>query len=125
MLHILRRIAKTLKQENASPDGRGGTPSCAPAQLSEEEDFRLAIASQFFDAGWYLARYPDVAATGLDPLTHFLRLGIAEGRDPGPFLILNGIWRITLMWLSQRINPLVHYFQSGAAEGRDPNPARF
>ena len=48
--------------------------------MSEVEDLWLALASQFFDAGWYLARYPDVAAAGLDPLTHFPRFGIAEGR---------------------------------------------
>jgi Galactosyltransferase len=87
------------------------------------EDLRLALASQFFDAGWYLARYPDVAAAGLDPLTHFLRFGIAEGRDPGP--LFDAKWYLAN-------NPdvaaagtiaLVHYFQSGAAEGREPNPS--
>lgn len=36
----------------------------------------------FFDPGWYQGRYPDVAEQV--PLDHFLRHGMAEGRDPGP-----------------------------------------
>jgi hypothetical protein len=123
LLHILRRIAKILKQQDASPNGRGGTPTRAPAQLSEEEDVRLAIASQFFEAGWYLARYPDVAAAGLDPLAHFLRFGIAEGRDPGPLFDTKWYLANNPDVAVAGINPLVHYFEFGAAEGRDPNPA--
>lgn len=33
-----------------------------------------------FNPETYLARYPDVAAAGVDPLLHYLRHGIAEGR---------------------------------------------
>jgi hypothetical protein len=122
LLHILERIVKTLKQEEVSPNGRGGTPFRALSQ-SSEEDVRLSIASQFFEAGWYLARYPDVAAAGLDPLTHFLRFGIAEGRDPGPLFDTKWYLANNPDVAVAGINPLVHYFQFGAAEGRDPNPA--
>jgi glycosyltransferase involved in cell wall biosynthesis/peptidoglycan/xylan/chitin deacetylase (PgdA/CDA1 family)/SAM-dependent methyltransferase len=38
-----------------------------------------------FDAEWYLARNPDVAANGQDPLEHYLAHGVAERRDPNPF----------------------------------------
>jgi glycosyltransferase involved in cell wall biosynthesis len=34
----------------------------------------------FFDAGEYLAMYPDVVDAGIDPLEHFIRHGIFEGR---------------------------------------------
>jgi hypothetical protein len=40
--------------------------------------------SAFFDAAWYLAQYPDVAAAGVDPAEHYLQSGASEGRDPGP-----------------------------------------
>jgi hypothetical protein len=33
-----------------------------------------------FDGDAYLRRYPDVAAEGMDPLDHFLRHGLVEGR---------------------------------------------
>ena len=37
-----------------------------------------------FDSNWYVKRYPDVAASKVDPLMHFVRYGAAEGRDPSP-----------------------------------------
>ena len=51
LLHRLRRIVKSLEQEEASHIGRGGTTSRGSAPLLEEENLGLAIASQFFDAG--------------------------------------------------------------------------
>ena len=121
LLHNLRLMVKSLEQGQAS--SRGVTPSHAPAQLSQAEDLHLAIASQFFDAGWYLARYPDVAAAGLDPLTHFLRFGVAEGRDPGPLFDFKWYLAKNPDVAAAGMVPLVHYFQIGAAEGRDPNPS--
>lgn len=35
-----------------------------------------------FDAAWYLAQYPDVAASGIDPHQHYLSNGKQEGRLP-------------------------------------------
>ena len=102
-------MSKVLNRDK--PRSRGGTPSHAPAQLSEAEDLHLAIASQFFDAGWYSARYPDVAAAGLDPLTHFLRFGIAEGRDPGPLFDAKWYLANNPDVAAAGIIPLVHYFQ--------------
>lgn len=37
-----------------------------------------------FDTKWYLSQYPDVAASGLNPLVHYLRHGRDEGRFPRP-----------------------------------------
>lgn len=37
-----------------------------------------------FDAGWYLQRYPDVAASGMDALEHYTTAGRDEGRLPLP-----------------------------------------
>lgn len=38
----------------------------------------------FFDSDWYLAKYGDVAKSGMNPLDHYIRFGAAEGRDPSP-----------------------------------------
>ncbi len=35
-----------------------------------------------FDAGFYLAQYPDVAEAGVDPFEHYLLYGYREGRNP-------------------------------------------
>lgn len=74
-----------------------------------------------FDAGWYQARYPDIAAAGLVPLQHFIRHGLAERRDPNRFF--DGAWycqRYPDVY-ADGIHPLLHYLQTGAAELRDPN----
>jgi hypothetical protein len=40
----------------------------------------VVLNSGFFDARWYLETYPDVAASGLSPATHFARYGQWLGR---------------------------------------------
>ena len=45
---------------------------------------RDAIPSSKLDAAWYLKRCPDVAAAGLNPLLHYLKYGMAEGRETRP-----------------------------------------
>jgi hypothetical protein len=50
--------------------------------LSREEFERQLIERNcLFDSAIYLARYPDVREAGVDPLTHFIRHGIDEGRS--------------------------------------------
>ena len=76
----------------------------------------------FFDADWYLQRYPDVLTGDLAPISHFIRRGLGELRDPNPFFDSN--------WYIEHypdvsvggIHPLLHYLQSGAAELRNPHP---
>jgi hypothetical protein len=41
-----------------------------------------------FDTGDYLAANPDVAAAGVNPLLHYLALGIHEGRSSHA----DGVW---------------------------------
>ncbi len=80
------------------------------------------VLSGFFDAPWYLSRYPDVVAAGLDPLRHFMVHGAAEARDPNRWF--------DSAWYAEHypdvgtsgVNPLLHYLQSGAAELRNPHP---
>lgn len=59
--------------------------SLAPQSLwesSPENALAVALAaSREIDCADYLDRYPDVAITGIDPLQHFARHGIHEGRS--------------------------------------------
>ncbi len=41
-----------------------------------------AKAPRGFDAAWYLQKYPDVAASGMDPYQHYVLAGRSEGRQP-------------------------------------------
>ncbi len=54
------------------------------SRLRERKAYRLIASSGYFDAEWYRSHYPDVRLAGMDPLTHFLRKGANEGREPGP-----------------------------------------
>ena len=42
-----------------------------------QKDVRQDLA---FETAYYVQAYPDVAASGLNPLTHFVLVGKAEGR---------------------------------------------
>jgi GT2 family glycosyltransferase/glycosyltransferase involved in cell wall biosynthesis len=78
--------------------------------------------SSFFDADWYPSRYPDVAASGTDPMHHFVHYGAAENRDPNRFF--DSVWYLAhypdVAHSGQ--HPLLHYLQMGAAELRNPHP---
>jgi hypothetical protein len=75
-----------------------------------------------FDPAFYLRKYPDVAAAGVNPLCHYLKHGAAELRQPHPlfdpcfYLDRNPDVR------RAGVNPLVHYVLHGAAEDRKPLP---
>src|ERR1700761_6444765 len=97
-----------------------------PASSATADDKReaeiMASLEGFFDADWYRARYPDVAASDLDPLQHFIRHGAAEKRDPNRFF--DTAWYVEHYpdVAASGLNPLLHYAQAGAAELRNPHP---
>jgi Methyltransferase domain len=90
--------------------GRGAAPLPEAALLS---------TSQLFDSRWYLKTYPDVAAAGIDPAMHYLSVGAAEGRDPGPRFSTQAYLRRYSDVAVTGENPLLHYLRSGTNEGRD------
>jgi hypothetical protein len=51
-----------------------------------------------FESANYLERYPDVAASGQDPWTHFINYGAFEGRDPYKRVTSRSV-RLTAMWV--------------------------
>ena len=81
--------------------------------------------SELFDARWYVKQYPDVTAARFDPLTHYIKFGAHEGRDPNP--LFDTDWYLTYYpdVASAKMNPLFHYIEYGsrAEEGRDPHPS--
>ena len=48
-------------------------------------DAALIRAHELFDAGWYIASHPELAATGADPVLHYVVHGAAAGAAPGPY----------------------------------------
>lgn len=79
---------------------------------------RSIMKDVFFSNNWYVNNYTDVAVSGMDPMTHYLKHGAVEGRDPCSFFS-------TLQYLIENpdvaasgMNPLSHYILHGASEGR-------
>jgi glycosyltransferase involved in cell wall biosynthesis len=52
------------------------------AYRATPEGVSTATSRGAVDAKWYLAQYPDVAASGMDPVEHYELFGRHEGRDP-------------------------------------------
>ncbi len=74
-----------------------------------------------FDAAFYLATNPDVAAAGVDPVEHWRTTGWREGRDPNAAFDT----RFYVAGLAEPLSgldPLEHFDAIGRAEGRHPAP---
>lgn len=90
---------------------------------SEKQDLSDVVTKyNLLDKDWYLSVNPDVAQAQVDPVDHYLRDGIAEGRSPHPLF-----WAAYYLDRYQDIqasgiDPLFHYIFYGGAERRSPHP---
>ena len=76
-----------------------------------------------FDREFYLARYPDVAKSGVDPYQHFIQYGWKEGRNPNLVFDTKFYLRTNLDVARSGMNPLEHFMKYGWREARDPSAA--
>lgn len=85
-----------------------------PASLERRE----IEASGLFDARWYLAQAPEAAASGLDPLDHYLTIGGPAGLSPGPDF--DAAWYVSRYndVAAHQIDPLLHFLRFGRNSGR-------
>lgn len=112
-VHRLSALFRHLRKEG------GGRYDGLPGRLRLWLDARRLRASPLFDTPWYRDTYPDVAMSGGDPARHYLRHGVADGRDPGPeFGTLAYLERYPDVAAAGQ-NPLLHYLRRGASEGRE------
>jgi len=82
-----------------------------------------SISARGFDANYYRMLYPDVAAAGVDPASHYDTNGWHEGRNPSALFSTSGYLNAYGDVRAANINPLDHYHQSGWHERRDPSGA--
>jgi len=80
----------------------------------------LDLVAAAFDDRFYLAENPDVAASGLDPVAHFVEAGWREGRDPTPWFSVSDYLELNPDVAASGMHPFVHYLQAGRQEGRTP-----
>ena len=52
--------------------------------LFDTDPLTVIRDSALFDPEWYLARYPDVARSGMEPAAHFHFIGSGLGRPSAP-----------------------------------------
>jgi GT2 family glycosyltransferase/glycosyltransferase involved in cell wall biosynthesis len=105
------------------PDAGDRAGTANDDALSDTLDARTAEELRnFFDAEWYLTKYPDLRLAKIDPLSHYIRYGAAEGRDPNRYF--DSAWYAARYpdVASSGYAPLMHYLAGGAAQLRHPHP---
>jgi ADP-heptose:LPS heptosyltransferase/GT2 family glycosyltransferase len=81
------------------------------------KEFDLLSQSGLFDANYYLAMNPDVAALRIDPLLHYLEKGAKEGRKPSAQFDIGFYLEQCRSIGEAPANPLLHYLTVGAGRG--------
>jgi len=89
--------------------------------VASRDDRDLIEASGYFDAGWYLRRYPQLQDTRVEALDHYWREGRFTGHDPGPDFSQSGYAR-QLGEAAAPEDALVHVLRGGESTGIDPLP---
>lgn len=108
-------IARAAYMERGPAPGADTHPAAETFDLPA--DAELVRLSGLFNAEWYLATYPDIAAAGYDPLWHYLQHGWREHRQPGPLFNAQLYLKRHPELADQRISPIVHYLKGDAARG--------
>ena len=102
---------------------RAPAPPVKPSRLpwalrrEEERNRRQGI----FDGAFYLEKYPDVRAAGLDPLRHYVEYGAAEGRKPHRLFDPAYYLRQRPEARAAGVDPLVDFLEGGATFA-NPHP---
>lgn len=82
---------------------------------------RIIRKSGLFDADWYVRQNSDVIASGQDPLTHYVKHGASEMRDPSPLFDTRAYVSQFKSFDPKALNPLCHYLLVGERLGATPN----
>ena len=79
------------------------------------------LSTGLFDGDWYTRAYPEIAASGADPLRHYLLRGAAEGRKP-QLLFEPAFYASRYISPKDSVHPLVHYVEQGQRDDAQPHP---
>ena len=81
---------------------------------------RVRRYRKWISPAFYLARNPDVARAGVDPVAHYLQYGWREGRDPTAWFSTRYYLDVNRDVALADIEPLQHYLTFGWKEGKNP-----
>ncbi|MGQ3017959.1 hypothetical protein [Phenylobacterium sp.] len=118
-----------LRRDDVAPAGWSYQPAAAAPAPADPQSATETIAApprdatydliaEAFDRRFYLAENPDVAQSGVDPLTHFLESGWREARDPTPWFSVADYLELNPDVAASGMHPFAHYLQAGRQEGR-------
>lgn len=74
---------------------------------------RLGLFDGLFDRVFYLKKYPDLAAAGVNPIFHYLSYGAVEGRKPHPLFDADYYLRRNPQARDSE-SPILHFLERGA-----------
>lgn len=74
--------------------------------------------SELFDVKYYIFTYPDIRKVGIDPIRHYIKYGVQEGRNPSSGFDTKFYLDSNPDIKEAKINPLAHYILYGRDEGR-------
>ncbi len=94
---------------------RGQSKEVFKTRWRERRERRLITRAELFDTFWYTRVYPDVSASGLKPFRHFLRIGVWQGRDPGPLFSTQQYLAKHPWLIGTSVNPVMHFLEERGA----------
>lgn len=80
--------------------------------------YEIISNSNEFNKEWYLNNYPEVKKFPIDPILHYIIIGIKKNYNPNPEFSSKGYIKLNFQGLNEYINPFVHYILHGKLEGR-------
>jgi hypothetical protein len=95
------------------------TPSGIAGMFRAWPYLRAIVA--LFDRDFYLRKYPDVAAAGVNPLRHYLEHGAGEGRKPHP-LFDHDFYLLCCPEARDAAEPSILHFLKQAVPRGNPHP---
>lgn len=90
----------------------------AQADAAEQQALKERQDAIFFDGQWYLNAYPDIRASGMEPVEHFLHYGVQEKRNPNAIFNSQAYLRANPDVATFVAGPFLHYVCFGFREKR-------
>lgn len=81
------------------------------AKYNEKRQIEIIKESSLFDKNWYLKQNPDVSAKGKNAISHYVKYGWKEGRNPSEDFDGNEYLRRYPSLRERNVCPLFHYIQ--------------
>src|ERR1041385_4580006 len=92
------------------------------AELRLLQTKRTLLVSGLFDPAFYRETYADLRSSTVDPLTHYVTHGEAEGRSPNAVFFPRYYRRQAMQEAPGARTPPAHHAEEAESPGRNPTP---